>query len=121
MSKRIMIVDDSETMRMMVAFTLIEGGYEVVEAYDGRRALEKLKDGPIDMMITDVNMPNLDGIELVRKVRENEESRFIPVILLTTESKESKKQEGKAAGATGWIVKPFRSEQLLGVVRKVLG
>jgi two-component system chemotaxis response regulator CheY len=105
----------------MVAFTLTEGGYEVVGAYDGRRALEKLKDGPVDMMITDVNMPNLDGIELVRKVRENEESRFIPVILLTTESKESKKQEGKAAGATGWIVKPFRSEQLLGVVRKVLG
>jgi two-component system, chemotaxis family, chemotaxis protein CheY len=121
MSKRIMIVDDSETMRMMVAFTLKEKGYEVVEAYDGRCALQKLKDGPVDMMITDVNMPNLDGIELVRKIREHEESRFMPVILLTTESRESKKQEGRAVGATGWMVKPFRSEQLIGLVRKVIG
>jgi len=121
MSKRIMIVDDSESMRMMVAFTLTGGGYEVVEASDGRGALEQLKDGPVDMIITDVNMPHLNGIELVRKVREHEESRFIPILLLTTESNESKKKEGREAGATGWIVKPFRSEQLLGAVRKVLG
>ena len=121
MLKKIMIVDDSASMRMMVNFTLKEGGYEVVEAVDGKNALEKLEERPVDMMITDLNMPELDGIELVRRVRENSECRYIPIILLTTESQESKKMEGKAAGATGWIVKPFRSEQLLGVVKKVLG
>jgi len=121
MCKKIMIVDDSASMRMMVTFTLREGGYEVVEAVDGINAMEKLWREPIDMMITDVNMPNIDGIELVRKVREISPCRSIPIILLTTEFQETKKKEGKAAGATGWIVKPFRAEQLLSVVRKVIG
>lgn len=121
MCKKIMIVDDSASMRMMVTFTLKEGGYDIVEAVDGSNALEKLQNGRVDMMITDVNMPHLDGIELVRKVRENSECRFIPIILLTTESQESKKKAGREAGATGWIVKPFRADQLLSVVKRVLG
>ena len=92
----------------------------MVEAIDGSDALEKMEKHSIHMLITDINMPNLDGIGLVRKVREHAVYRFIPIILLTTESQETKKQEGKAAGATGWIVKPFKPDQLLNVVRKVI-
>jgi two-component system, chemotaxis family, chemotaxis protein CheY len=118
---RIMTVDDSASMRQMVSFTLKGAGYEVIEALDGSDALEKMEKQSIQMLITDINMPNLDGIGLVRKVRAHAVYRFIPIILLTTESQESKKQEGKAAGATGWIVKPFKPDQLLNVVRKVIG
>jgi two-component system, chemotaxis family, chemotaxis protein CheY len=119
--KKIMTVDDSASMRQMVSFTLKGAGYEVIEAVDGTDALEKMEKHAIHMLITDINMPNLDGIGLVRKVRAHAVFRFIPIILLTTESQESKKQEGKAAGATGWIVKPFKPDQLLNVVRKVIG
>ncbi len=118
--KTIMTVDDSASVRMMVNFTLSELGFEIVEATDGKDALEKLDKKPIHMLITDVNMPELDGINLVRKVRENPSYRFIPIIILTTESQDEKKKEGKQAGATGWIVKPFKPEQLIAVVRKVL-
>jgi two-component system, chemotaxis family, chemotaxis protein CheY len=118
---RIMTVDDSASMRQMVSFTLKGAGYEVIEALDGSDALEKMEKESIQMLITDINMPNLDGIGLVRKVRAHAVYRFIPIILLTTESQELKKQEGKAAGATGWIVKPFKPDQLLNVVRKVIG
>lgn len=118
--KRIMTVDDSSTIRQMVALTLRDAGYEVIEAVDGRDALERLAKESIDMLITDLNMPNLDGVGLIREVRKNPAHRFIPIIMLTTESHDSKKQEGKAAGASGWIVKPFKPEQLLGVVRMVL-
>ena len=118
---RIMTVDDSASMRQMVSFTLKGAGYDVVEAIDGRDALEKMENHSIHMLITDINMPNLDGIGLVRKVRSHAVYRFIPIILLTTESQDSRKQEGKTAGATGWIVKPFKPEQLLAVVKKVLG
>ena len=121
MGKIIMTVDDSASVRQMVSFTLKEAGYEVIEAIDGKDALSKLNGTPVHMIITDLNMPNLDGIGLIRGVRISPSHKFIPIILLTTESQDSKKQEGKAAGATGWIVKPFRPEQLLGVVRKVLG
>jgi two-component system, chemotaxis family, chemotaxis protein CheY len=117
---KIMTVDDSASMRQMVSFTLREAGYEVIEAIDGKDALDKIERNPIHMLITDINMPNLDGIGLVRKVRAHAVYRFIPIILLTTESQELKKQEGKAAGATGWIVKPFKPDQLLNVVRKVI-
>ncbi|HCG04741.1 MAG TPA: two-component system response regulator [Desulfovibrio sp.] len=120
MSKLIMTVDDSASIRQMVGFTLRNAGYEVVEAKDGKDAVGKLS-GPIKMVITDLNMPNMDGIELIRQIRANPAYKFIPVIMLTTESQATRKQEGKAAGATGWIVKPFQPEQLLAVVKKVLG
>lgn len=116
-----MTVDDSASVRMMVSFTLADLGFEIVEALNANDALAKLEQNPVDMLITDVNMPGLDGISLVRKVRENPSYRFIPIIILTTESEADKKLEGKAAGATGWIVKPFRPEDLISAVRKVMG
>lgn len=121
MGKRIMSVDDSVSIRQMVSFTLKGAGYEVIEAVDGRDALLKLDGNPVDMVITDLNMPNIDGIGLIRELRAKPECRFMPIIMLTTESQDSIKQEGRAAGATGWIVKPFKTEQLLAVVKKVLG
>lgn len=120
MSKTIMTVDDSASVRQMVSLTLKDAGYSVIEACDGKDALAKLS-GPVDMIVTDLNMPNMDGIELIRQIRANPSYKFIPVIMLTTESQATRKQEGKAAGATGWIVKPFQPEQLLAVVKKVLG
>ena len=121
MSKTIIAVDDSASIRQMLSFTLTKAGYEVVEAVDGRDAINKLDNTTVHMMITDLNMPNMDGIELISSVRAMSKYKFIPIIMLTTESKNSKKQEGKVAGATGWIVKPFKPDQLLGVVQKVLG
>ncbi|KWT85373.1 response regulator [Candidatus Magnetominusculus xianensis] len=121
MSKVIMTVDDSASVRQMVAFTLKGAGYTVVEAVDGKDALAKLANTQINMMITDLNMPNLDGIGLIKGVRAIPAYKFIPIVMLTTESQDSKKQEGKSAGATGWIVKPFKPDQLLAVVKKVLG
>jgi len=119
MSKKIMTVDDSASVRQMVAFTLKEEGFEVVEAKDGRDALSKLN-SPVDMIVTDLNMPNMDGIELIKNVRAKPDMKFIPIVMLTTESQAEKKTEGKKAGATGWIVKPFKPEQLMSVVKKVL-
>ncbi len=121
MSKIIMTVDDSSSVRQMVSFTLRGAGYQTVEAVDGKDALSKLSDSSVNMVITDLNMPNMDGIELIRQLRGQSSCRFIPIIMLTTESQAEKKQEGKAAGATGWIIKPFKPEQLLAVVKKVLG
>lgn len=122
MSKCIMTVDDSASVRQMVTFTLKDAGYEVIEAVDGKDALSKLSGtSGVHMVITDLNMPNLDGIGLIKGIRANSSYKFIPIIMLTTESQDSKKQEGKSAGATGWIVKPFKPEQLLAVIRKVLG
>ena len=120
MAKTIMTVDDSSSVRQLVGFTLRNEGYQVVEAADGKDALRKLE-GPVHMIVTDLNMPNMDGIQLIRAIRATLEYRTIPIVMLTTESQDAKKQAGKAAGATGWIVKPFRPEQLLAVVRKVLG
>jgi len=88
---------------------------------DGKDALAKLNGTPINMIITDLNMPNLDGIGLIKGVRSNPSYKFIPIVMLTTESQDSKKMEGKQAGATGWIVKPFKPEQLLAVIKKVIG
>jgi len=120
--QKIMTVDDSASVRQLVSFTLKGAGYEVLEATDGRDALAKLTGGfHLNMVITDLNMPNLDGIGLIRALRQNSTYKFIPIILLTTESQTEKKMEGKTAGATGWIVKPFKPEQLLAVVKKVLG
>ncbi len=120
-AKRIMTVDDSASVRQMVSFTLKDAGYEVVEACDGNDAIAKLNGASVNMVITDLNMPNLDGIGLITKLRAIPSFKFVPIIMLTTESQDTKKREGKAAGATGWIVKPFKSDQLLAVVRKVLG
>lgn len=119
MSKTIMSVDDSASARQMVSFTLQDAGYEVVEATDGQDALNKL-DSSVDMIITDLNMPEMDGIELIKNIRGMEQFKFMPVVMLTTESQDEKKQEGKQAGATGWIVKPFKPPQILGVVEKLL-
>jgi two-component system chemotaxis response regulator CheY len=121
MNRTILAVDDSASIRLMLSFTLKENGYRVIEAQDGRDGLAKLRDEAVDMVITDLNMPNMDGIDLVRGIRQNPGSRFTPVIMLTTESQEDRKNEARAAGATGWITKPFRPEQLLAVVKKVLG
>ena len=121
MGKTIMTADDSASVRQMVSFTLKQNGYDVIEAVDGKDALQKLGGQKVDMLITDLNMPNLDGIGLIKGARAIPACKFIPIVMLTTESQESKKVEGKAAGATGWIVKPFKPEQLLAVVKKVLG
>jgi two-component system chemotaxis response regulator CheY len=120
MSKRILTVDDAATMRKMVAFTLKDAGYEVLEAVDGCDALKVLKDRSVDVIITDLNMPNMDGIELTRQLRALPAFARTPIILLTTESDPAKKMAGRMAGATGWIVKPFNQEQLLAIVAKVL-
>jgi two-component system chemotaxis response regulator CheY len=121
MGKVIMTVDDSASVRQMVSFTLQKAGYEVITAIDGNDALSKLNGATINLVITDLNMPNLDGIGLIRQLRANARYKFMPIVMLTTESQMEKKQAGKAAGATGWIVKPFQPEQLVAVVKKVLG
>ena len=120
MAKIILTVDDSASVRQMVKFTLSDAGYAVLEAVDGKDALTKLAN-PVNLVITDLNMPNLDGLGLIRSVRSNPALKGLPIIMLTTESQESRKQEGKAAGATGWIVKPFSTQQILAVVKRVLG
>ena len=121
MSKVILTADDSASIRQMVTFTITNAGYEVIEAVEGGGALQKVEGKSIDMVITDLNMPNLNGIELIKKLREHPQHKFVPIVLLTTESQAEKKQEGKKAGATGWIVKPFKPEQLIGIIKKVLG
>ena len=121
MGKLIMTADDSASVRQMVAFTLKQNGYEVIEAVDGQDALQKLAGKKVDMLLTDLNMPKMDGLGLIKGVRAGGLNKFIPIIMLTTESQDCKKAEGKAAGATGWIVKPFKPEQLIAVVKKVLG
>ncbi len=118
---KILAVDDSTSMRQMVTFTLKGAGYEVVEAADGVEALDKAKAQKFDLVLSDVNMPKMDGITLIRELRTLPAFKFTPILMLTTESAGEKKQEGKAAGATGWIVKPFNPEQLLATINKVLG
>jgi len=120
MVRTIMTVDDSASVRMMVSFALRDMGFELIEAASGDEALRKIEKKPIDMLITDINMPGLDGIGLVRKVREKPSCRFIPIIVLSTEAREQKKQEGKKAGATEWLVKPFTLDQLVAVVKRAL-
>jgi two-component system chemotaxis response regulator CheY len=121
MSKTIMTADDSASMRQLIGFTLRRAGYDVVEGVDGRDALTKLGAAAVQMIITDLNMPNMDGIELIRQVRALPQYKYVPIIMLTTESDGTKKMAGRAAGASGWIVKPFQTEQLVAVVKKFLG
>jgi two-component system, chemotaxis family, chemotaxis protein CheY len=120
MAKRILIVDDSASVRQLVGFTLQSAGFEVLQAADGAQALGQLN-GAIHLVITDLNMPVLDGIGLLQGVRQHATYKYTPVIVLTTESQETRKRAAKAAGATGWIVKPFKPEQLLAVVKRVIG
>lgn len=121
MAASILAVDDSASMRQMVSFTLKGAGYDVVEAADGVEALNIAKTRPVNLVITDVNMPNMDGISLIKELRNLPAYKFTPLLMLTTESSAEKKQQGKAAGATGWIVKPFNPDQLLKTVAKVIG
>lgn len=117
----ILAVDDSASMRQMVTFTLKGAGYDVIEAVDGVDALNKAKGQSVNMVLTDVNMPNMDGITLIKELRKLPTYKFIPMLMLTTESAADKKAEGKNAGATGWLVKPFNPNQLLSTVKKVVG
>lgn len=116
----ILTVDDTASMRQMISFTLNDAGYDVSEAADGDEALEIARQAKFDVMIVDINMPNMDGITLVRELRKLAEYKFTPILMLTTESQDSKRKEAKDAGATGWIVKPFNPEQLLNIVQSVL-
>ena len=118
--KRIMTVDDSASLRQMVAFTLEDAGFQVVQEVDGRDALAKLEGRDIHLFLADLNMPNMNGIELTRQLRAMPAYKFVPIVLLTTESHPERKQQAKAAGATGWIVKPFAPDKLLAVVNKVM-
>ncbi|RKZ95484.1 MAG: response regulator [Gammaproteobacteria bacterium] len=118
---KILAVDDSASMRQMVAFTLKGAGHTVTEAADGQQALTIAKTQAFDLVLTDVNMPVMDGLTLTRELRALPAYRFTPILVLTTEAGTEKKQEGRAAGATGWLVKPFNPDQLLATVRKVLG
>ena len=117
----ILAVDDSASMRQMVSFTLKGAGYNVVEAVDGVDALNKAKGQTFDCIVTDVNMPGKDGITLIKELRALPNYKFTPMLMLTTESGMDKKQQGKEAGATGWIVKPFNPDQLLKTINKVMG
>jgi len=116
----ILTVDDSASMRQMVTFTLKSAGHQVTEATDGVDALQKAKQEKFNLIITDVNMPNMDGITLTKELRALDDYKFTPILTLTTESGSNRKKEGKAAGATGWIIKPFNPDQLLSTIQKVL-
>ncbi|MDX1694634.1 MAG: response regulator [Ketobacteraceae bacterium] len=117
----ILAVDDSASMRQMVSFTLQGAGYDVIEASDGQEALDKARNQSVDLVLSDVNMPVMDGITLIKNLRTLDTYKYTPILMLTTESAGDKKQEGKAAGATGWIVKPFNPDQLVNTIKKVIG
>ena len=120
MAKTIMIVDDSASLRQVVGIALRGAGYEVLEASDGRDALGKLKGQKVHLMISDVNMPNMDGISFVKAIKQIPAYKFTPVVMLTTESQDAKKKEGQEAGAKAWVLKPFKPEQMIGVVQKLV-
>jgi two-component system chemotaxis response regulator CheY len=121
MSRTVITVDDASTIRRMISFTLRSAGHEVIEAVDGMEALNQLKLRGVDLVISDINMPRMDGIELTRQLRALDRHKSTPILLLTTESDPAMKAKGKQAGATGWLVKPFQQDQLLGVVAKIFG
>lgn len=119
--KKILAVDDSRSIRDMVSFTLENAGFDVTQTVDGEDAYQFALENTVDLVLTDVNMPNMDGITLVSKLRELDAYKYIPILVLTTESSDEKKKQGRAAGATGWIVKPFNPSTLIQTVEKVLG
>jgi two-component system chemotaxis response regulator CheY len=116
----ILAVDDSASMRKMVSFTLIGAGYKVVEAVDGQDAFEKAQNQTFDLVLTDQNMPRMDGLGLTKKLREHPNFKNTPILILTTESSDQMKQAGRAAGATGWLVKPFDPNRLIEIIQKVI-
>jgi len=118
--KQILTVDDSASIRQMVSFTLTKAGYEVTAAVDGKDGLSKAGMKKVDLIITDLNMPGLDGIQMITEVRKLPGYGFTPILMLTTESQAEKKDAGRKAGATGWIVKPFNADQLIAVVQKLV-
>jgi two-component system chemotaxis response regulator CheY len=121
MNKKIMVVDDSHSVRQMICFSLKRADFEILEAGNGEDALQKINGSLIDMLITDLDMPKMGGIELIKNIRRISKYRAVPIAILTTESDDSVKQKAKAAGANGWITKPFRPNQLVGVVNRMLG
>ncbi|MGH8523572.1 MAG: response regulator [Gammaproteobacteria bacterium] len=116
----ILAVDDSRSVRDMVSFTLRNAGFDVIEAVDGVDALNRAQSGNVNLVLTDINMPNMDGIALIKELRKLPRYRFTPILTLTTESSPEKKSEGKVAGATGWMVKPFNPDQLIATIRRVI-
>jgi two-component system, chemotaxis family, chemotaxis protein CheY len=120
MAKTILIVDDSASVRQVVGISLKQAGYDVIEGVDGKDALKKLTGLKVHLIISDVNMPNMDGISMVKAVKQMPAYKFTPIVMLTTESQDAKKKEGQEAGAKAWVVKPFKPEQLLGVVQKLV-
>ncbi|HCI13412.1 MAG: Fis family transcriptional regulator [Gallionellales bacterium GWA2_60_142] len=121
MAKTVLTVDDSASIRQMVAFTLKSAGYAVIEAADGQEGLDKAKTNAVNLVLTDQNMPKMDGLTLIKTLRGLPQYRSTPILMLTTESSDAMKAQGKAAGATGWLVKPFDPQKLLEVVKKVVG
>ncbi len=121
MNKTIMIVDDSSSVRTVVKTALCSAGYDVIEACDGVDALSKLNGKKVHLIVSDVNMPNMDGITFVKEIKKNPSYRFTPICMLTTEAEQSKIQEGKDAGAKAWLVKPFQPPKLLDVISKIVG
>ena len=121
MAKTVLAVDDSASIRQMVSFTLKSAGYDVVEAVDGMDGLEKAKAKSVNLILTDQNMPRMDGLSLIKTLRAMPQYAKTPILMLTTESSDAMKTQGRAAGATGWLVKPFDPQKLIAVVRKVLG
>jgi len=120
MAKTIMVVDDSASLRQVVSIALKGAGYDIIEASDGKDGLSKLTGQKVHLIVSDVNMPNMDGISMVKEIKQNPAYKFTPVIMLTTESQESKKMEGKAAGVKAWMVKPFKPDQMLAAVSKLV-
>jgi two-component system chemotaxis response regulator CheY len=121
MAKTILAVDDSASIRQMVSFTLKSAGYNVIDAVDGMDGLDKAKAKTADLILTDQNMPRMDGLTLIRNLRGLAQYKTVPILMLTTESSDAMKSQGRAAGATGWLVKPFDPQKLIEVVRKVIG
>ncbi len=121
MAKSILTVDDSSSIRQMVGFSLSGAGYEVIEAEDGQEGLDKARQMTVDLVLTDQNMPNMDGLTLIKNLRMLPTYQNVPILMLTTESSDAMKSQGRAAGATGWLVKPFDPQKLLEVVKKCIG
>lgn len=121
MAKKILVVDDSAVVRQVEEDVLKAAGYDVVAATGGTDAISKMETATFNLILTDLNMPDLDGIALIKRIRASSHHRYAPVVMITTESRDTKKNEGKSAGAAGWIVKPFTPDQLVSVVRRVLG
>lgn len=121
MSKTVMIVDDAVSIRGLASMTLENSGYQVIEAHDGKDALDKISGQGVNMVITDLNMPNMNGLELIRRLKNDSRYKFIPVVVLTKESEPELKRQAQMSGAKAWIPKPFKPNTILNVVRKVIG